>query len=330
MKAHAVVFTDNSKVAVQELTLAEMADHEVMIDVAYSAISPGTERWCLTGMFHYEKDLYTFPFVPGYQHAGTVIAVGNKVTSLKVGDRVFACNSRFVEVPSFYWGGHCSKSINASEAVYKLPDEVSFKEAAFLVVAQVGFNGGSRPPVQVGDLAVVIGDGLIGQFVAQTLRARGAYVIIAGKGDKQRLEYAQKYSCDMIVDTATQDLKAEVAKIAPDGVQIAVEAIGLPENSAIAYDILAWNGHYVLNGFYPIEHKVNLNPFSMKEVTIYNPAGYCPERFQNTLKALKTGKLNIASLITHTIKYPDAPQAYDNLLLHRREFSMGIAIDWKA
>jgi len=137
MKAKAVVFTEKGKIDVRELTLAKLADNEVMIDVEYSAISPGTERWCLTGMFHYGKDCYyKFPLVPGYQHAGYVAAVGKDVKSLKVGDRAFACNSRFEEVPCFNWGGHCSMSVNAEEAVIKLPDNVSFKDAAFLVVAQ--------------------------------------------------------------------------------------------------------------------------------------------------------------------------------------------------
>jgi 2-desacetyl-2-hydroxyethyl bacteriochlorophyllide A dehydrogenase len=330
MKAKAVVFTEKGKIDVRELTLAKLADNEVMIDVEHSAISPGTERWCLTGMFHYGKDCYyKFPLVPGYQHAGYVAAVGKDVKSLKVGDRAFACNSRFEEVPCFNWGGHCSMSVNAEEAVIKLPDNVSFKDAAFLVVAQVGYNGGSRPSVEPGDVAVVIGDGLIGQFVAQTLRARGAYVITAGKGDLERLEYARKYSCDMVIDTAKNDLKKEVAKISPEGVKIVVEAIGIHENTAVAFDLLAWNGHYVLNGFYPLENRVDLNPFSTKEITIHNPAGYTRQRFLRTLEMIGRGKLNVNSLITHTIKWPDTPKAYENLLLNRKEFSMGIAIDWR-
>lgn len=331
MKAKAVVFTEKGKIDVRELTLGKMADNEVMIDVEYSAISPGTERWCLTGMFHYGKECYyTFPLVPGYQHAGYIAAVGKDVTSLKVGDRAFACNSRFEEVPCFNWGGHCSMSVNAEEAVIKLPDNVSFKDAAFLVLAQVGYNGGSRPSLDAGDVAVVIGDGLIGQFVAQTLRTRGAYVIVAGKGDFERLEYARKYSCDVTVDIAKEDLKAEVAKIASDGVRVVVEAIGLPENTEIAYDLLTCNnGQYVLNGFYPIEHKVDLNKLSWKEITVHNPAGYTRQRFLNTLNLIGKKKLNVGSLITHTIKWTDAPKAYENLLLNRKEFSMGIAIDWK-
>ena len=330
MKAKAVVFAAKNKIEIQELTLDELADDEVMMDVEYSAISPGTERWCLTGQFHYGCECdYSFPLVPGYQHAGRVTEVGKNVTSLKPGDRVFASGTRLKEVPSYNWGGHCSIGINRDFTIMKLPDNVSLIDASFMIVAQVGYNGGSRPPVEPGDLAVVIGDGLIGQFVAQTLRARGAYVIVAGKGDAERLEYARKYSCDMTIDTAKEDLKAAVAKIAPEGAKIAVEAIGLPENTAIATDILAHSGHYVLNGFYPVEHRVDLNPLSLKEITVHNPASSTLPRMDKTLELIERKKLNVNSLITHQIKFPDAPKAYEDLLLNRKEFSLGIAIDWR-
>jgi bacteriochlorophyllide a dehydrogenase len=328
MKTNAVVFIDKNKVDVQEVALADMGDNDVLVDVAYSFISPGTERWCLTGQFHYGREQdYPFPLVPGYQHAGRVKAVGQAVKSVKPGDRVFALFSRFQDIHS-KWGGHCSMSINTESDVIGLPESVSFLEAAALMIVQVGYNGGSRPPVAAGDLAVVLGDGLIGQFVAQTLRNRGAYVIIAGKGDHERLDYARKYSCDLAVDTTKTSLQAEVARRAAAGAKIVVEAIGLPENTVLACDILAHNGHYVLNGFYPVEHRVDLNPLSVKEITVHNPASYTRGRLEDTLDQMARKKLNVPSLVTHVIKSRHAARAYEELVLARKEFSLGMAIDW--
>jgi len=328
MKTQAIVFTEKNHVQRQQVVLDDMADNEVMVDVEYSFISPGTERWCLTGQFHYGSEQnYPFPLVPGYQHAGCVKAVGKAVTSVKPGDRVFAAFSRFQNLHA-KWGGHCSVSVNQENDVIALPPDVSTLEASALVIAQVGYNGGSRPPVQKGDLAVVLGDGLIGQFVAQTLRGRGAYVIIAGKGDAQRLACAQKYSADKTLDTAKVSLKDEVLKYRPEGAQIFVEAIGLTETHSLAYDLLAHNGHYVLNGFYPVANRVDLNPLSLKEITVYNPASFTRARMEETLKRLAQKKLNIAALVTHTVKSADAPCAFINLVLERKDFSLGIAIDW--
>src|SRR3989304_7854918 len=90
MKAKAVVFTEKNKVSIKEVALSEMADNEVLVDVEYSFVSPGTEAWVLNGKFHYgsEQD-YAFPLIPGYQHTGQVAAIGKDVKSVKPGDRVF-------------------------------------------------------------------------------------------------------------------------------------------------------------------------------------------------------------------------------------------------
>jgi len=328
MKTKAVVFTEKNKVEIQDVALSDITDNDVLIDVEYSFISPGTERWCLGGQFHYGNKLnYSFPFVPGYQHAGRVKAIGKAVTSIKPGNRVFAPFNRFIGINSM-WGGHCSMSVNAESDVIKLPDNVSSLEAAALVVAQVGCNGGSRPPVEAGNYAVVLGDGLIGQFVAQTLRNRGAYVIVAGCGDKKRLEYARKYSCDKTVNIAETDIRTEITKLAPNGVNIVVEATGLSENDNLALDLLAYNGHYVLNGFYSIEHRIDLNPFSLKEITVYNPASFTRPRLEETLNLIAAKKLDVKSLITHNIKSVNAAMIYDDIILAHKEFSLGIAIDW--
>lgn len=329
MKTEAIIFEDRNKVNLTQLTLDEMANDDVLIDVEYSFISPGTERWCLQGNMHYGQEAdNAFPFVPGYQHVGTIQETGKNVSSVKVGDKVFSSFNRFIDM-NHKWGGHSSISLNKEDFVYRLPENIDPLAASALVLAQVGYNGASRPPVTPGDIALVMGDGLIGQFVAQTLRMRGAYVIITGKGDAKRMEYARKFSCDMTIDTAKQDLKTELSKIAPDGVKIAVEAIGVNNNLILALDLLAYNGHLVLNGFYPHTNTVDLNKFSLKEITIYNPADFRRQRMEATLDLIDKGKLKIAELITHIIKPEDAPQAYNDLLIERKFFSLGIAIDWR-
>jgi 2-desacetyl-2-hydroxyethyl bacteriochlorophyllide A dehydrogenase len=329
MKTEAIVFNDKNKVTLETVTLPEISDDEVLVDVEYSCISPGTERSCLMGRFYYgEQQNYSFPFVPGYQHAGRVKAVGRAVSSLQPGDRVFAQFSRF-ENRASKWGGHCSMSLNKEYDVVKLPDGVQTMDASALVILQVGYNGGSRPPVEPGNIAVVFGDGLIGQFVSQTLRSRGAYVVIVGRGNEKRMALARKYSCDKVISMVHQDYIEEIKKMAPNGVKIVVEAVGTSENFKPAFDLLAHNGHFVLNGFYPQQNRVDLNPFSIKEITIYNPASIQRDRLEKTISWLAQGKLDVRNLITHVVKVTEAPNAFHDLILNRKEFSLGVIIDWK-
>jgi len=74
---------------------------------------------------------------------------------------------------------------------------------------------------------------------------------------------------------------------------------------------------------------VDLNPISLKEITVYNPASFTRPRMEKALKALAAGKLSAAPLITHVVKPQDAPQAYQDLVLAPKESSLAIVIDWR-
>ena len=127
-----------------------------------------------------------FPHVPGYQAAGIVREVGPEVENIKPGDRVFSRNCRKPDNwPGSWWGGHVRFHVADYQTVIKLPGAVSTYEASSLLLAQVGFNGATKPRVSPGDVAVVIGEGLVGQYAAQVLRYRGVHVIISGLLDRK-------------------------------------------------------------------------------------------------------------------------------------------------
>jgi len=121
-----------------------------------------------------------FPHCTGYQKCGIVEWLGEAVQGMAVGDEVFVSISR-VDGLFFDHGGHISPSVSHCSQVWKLPPGVSMLADSGLVLTQVGYNGGIRPPVHAGDAAVVIGDGMVGHWAAQTLRSRGARVALVGR-----------------------------------------------------------------------------------------------------------------------------------------------------
>ena len=135
-----------------------------------------------------------FPHVPGYQAAGVVVETGKQVRSFTPGDRVFSRSCRApTNWPGSWWGGHVGLHVAEENSVIKLPDSVSTFEASSLLLAQVGYNGASKPKISAGDVAVVIGEGLVGQYAAQVLRDRGAHTIIAGLMEF-RLSLAKRFT----------------------------------------------------------------------------------------------------------------------------------------
>jgi 2-desacetyl-2-hydroxyethyl bacteriochlorophyllide A dehydrogenase len=331
MTTPAVVFPEPRRSAVQDVEIPPPGDRDVLIEIEYSSISPGTERWCLTGglVVPGEKPL-AFPHVPGYQAAGIVRETGKAVRSLAPGDRVFSRNCAAPQGwRGSWWGGHVGFHAAAEAAVIKLPEGVSTLEASSLLLAQVGYNGASKPAVRPGDSAVVIGDGLVGLYAAQVLRHRGAHVILSGLSP-YRLDFARRLAADEVFDAAQGDFPAFVKERFPAGVDIALETASSAASVRMAAGLLRYAGQLVLNGFYPPpESLIDWHWLRTRELTLYCPNSRTRERLEAALGLMASGSLRVGDLVTHVFPVDRAPEAYDKLLGTDAAF-LGIALRWPA
>ena len=244
----AIVFPAVGEVELRDVSLPPPGPDDVLVEVEHTTISAGTELHCLHGTIRLGAGTVRFPFTPGYQAAGRVRAAGDAVTEIAVGDRVFS--ARCKQPPEWeggWWAGHCAWHVAAAADVIPLPAAVDTRSASALLLAQVGYNGGARPPVAAGDAALVIGDGLVGQWSAQVLRHRGARVLLAGHR-RRRLEIAAEHSADEVVDTHAEDLGEWVRSRAPAGLRIAAETTGKTDLIRDAAALLVRDGHLVVPG----------------------------------------------------------------------------------
>jgi bacteriochlorophyllide a dehydrogenase len=331
MTTQAVVFPELRTAGIQQVAVPSPAEGEVLVQVEYSSISPGTERWCLTGglVVPGEPPL-AFPHVPGYQAAGVVREVGREVKGLSAGDRVF---SRNCAAPAgwkgSWWGGHVGLHTAAEAAVIRLPEGVSTLEGSGLLLAQVGYNGASKPPVKPGDTAVVIGEGLVGLYAAQVLRHRGAHVIVSGLVP-YRLDLARRFAADEVFDASAGDLSAHIRDRFPKGVDVVVETASSAATVRMAAGLLRNGGHLVMNGFYPAEQSlVDWHWLRGREITLYCPNSRTRERLEAALALAAGGALKISELVTHEVPLAEAPAAYERLLGRDASY-LGIAIRWPA
>src|SRR5207248_1255845 len=143
---------------------------------------------------------------------------------LSPGDRVFATISR-VSGMFYSTGGHISPAVTHKSQVWKLPEGVSSVAASGLVLTQVGYNVGTGPSVKAGDACVVIGDGMVGHWSAQTLKHRGARVCLLGKHD-ERLALLDRDGGDLTVNVAKEEALDALRAWAPEGVQLAADTVG--------------------------------------------------------------------------------------------------------
>ena len=331
MQARAVVARGPRQVVFQAVEVPEPAPEDVVVQVQHSWISNGTEGSFLRGERiggdtpWREGDTLPFPLVPGYQKVGVVQWTGAEAGDLRVGDVVMAATSRVrgMARPS---GGHVSPAVTPRSQVWKLPAGLPPEAASGMVLTQVGYNCGMRPAIGPGDAAVVIGDGLVGHWSAQTLVQRGARVLLLGRHD-DRLERFTCRDLDLCVNTSRADGVAAIAAWAPEGVQAVIDTVGSVASIESLYPLLRRNGHIVSAGFHGTQGLIDIQRLRDSELTLHAPAGWTRPRMDATLDWLAAGKLKTLPLISHRLPVERAADAFA-LILDRQPGVLGVVLQW--
>lgn len=225
------------------LTLADVEtaspppDH-VRIDVAACGVC-GTDREFHAGHFPGLQ----WPLTLGHEIAGTVAEVGDGVEDFAVGDRVEVgwfggnCNRcvpcrrgyfmqcERMQVPSWHYPGGYAESVTVpATALARIPDGLSFVEAAPLGCAGVTtFNGLRRTRAKAGDLVAVLGIGGLGHLGVQFARAMGFETVAIARGaDKEA--GAKELGAHHYIDSNASDVAAELKRLGGAAVVLATAA----------------------------------------------------------------------------------------------------------
>jgi 2-desacetyl-2-hydroxyethyl bacteriochlorophyllide A dehydrogenase len=268
--------------------------------------------------------------VAGYQKVGCVLAVGGAVTRFAPGDWVFATMSKVCGMFDNQYAGHVSPAVCAQGALLPLPPGLDPVAYAGLVLTQVGFNCGTRPQVQPGDVAVVVGDGLVGQWSGQTLARRGAKVVMLGRHEDRLARFA-KYGTTL--RAGADNGVAALRKLGFGQLQVLVETSGSMTVLSDLLPMMRRNGHMVIAGFYPKATEVNLllalQKFRNHELTFDLVSGATQPRLDSTMRWIAEGKLDTLSVITHRFPVAQAAEAWA-LIESKREPVLGVVLDWPA
>ncbi|MFZ1787752.1 MAG: bi-domain-containing oxidoreductase [Saprospiraceae bacterium] len=206
------------------------------------------------------------PLPLGYSNAGEVIAVGDGVSEFKIGDRV-ASN-----------GNHAEIVCIPENLVAKIPDNVSYEDAAFTVIGAIGLQGIRLINPTFGETILVTGLGLIGLISAQLLKANGCKVI-GVDFDEQKLDLARKWGIE-VYNAGTEDIVKLVSSITNgigvDGVLITAST---KSNDVIseAAQVSRKRGRIVLVGVIGLD--INRSDFYEKELTFQVSCSYGPGRY---------------------------------------------------
>ena len=321
MKARGVVFTAPERVDVWDIELPEPGPEDVAIRVLYSGISIGTEGWVLRNRYRG----VTYPLVTGYQYAGVAEQVGAAVANVKEGDQVFARFTRLAgDRVRPMWAGHVSHGVVAASQVHKVPAGLGADEAALAVMPAVPWHGIQLTGINPGDLVVVVGLGQVGQYAAQLARTKGAKVI-AVEVLEHRRELAAKYSADIVLDPAHDDVSTVVKDNKAEGADVIIDTSANAKAINASFEWARRNARYCLQGYYPDLTPLDLFTPHVKQLTFYHPTD-C-EGIDTMLTYMTEGKVNVKGLITHRFPANDAAQAYD-IAIHAPEEAVAMVLQW--
>lgn len=336
MKAHAVVFTGPSRVEYREIDCPEPGPEDVVIDLHHSWISNGTEGSFLRGeriegdVAWRPGDPAPFPMVAGYQKVGRVRSVGAAVRGFRPGQMVFASMSRVLGMFDNRYAGHVSPSVCAQDAVLPLPEGGDPLAFAGLVLTQVGYNCATRSAIRPGAVAVIAGDGQVGQWAGQALATQGAKVVMVGRHADRLAKFAR---WGATVRSGTDHGLAAVRALGWGGVQVLVETTGDAAVLRAYCPLMARAGHLVIAGFYRPSGAVDLQEalqvFRNSELSFDLPSGATRERLEATLQWIAEGRLDALGLITHRFPVERAAEAW-RLIESKSEPVLGVVLDWPA
>lgn len=333
MKAKAVVFPAQNEVEFLEVECPDPGPEDVVVRVTWSWISNGTEGSYLRGeriagdTARRSGDPYPFPIVPGYQKVGVVEHVGANVAEVHPGDIVFASVSRVNGMFS-PMGGHVSPAVTPRSQIWRIPhDGPPARAYSGLVLTQVGYNCGQRAPLTPGDPAVVIGDGLVGQWAAQTLAWRGGDVVLVGHHDNRLRCFGPGPRRRTLNSRTERDWCSVVQGWFPRGVRVVVDTAGDIESVRAALPLLQRYGHIVSAGFYGPDDLLSVQSLRGGELSLDAVSGWSRERMDAALALVHAGYLKTEPLITHEFPVESVGEAWATIRSKPDE-ALGVVLKW--
>ncbi len=206
MEYKRILFTEPGRAELVSAEIAPPGPGEVLVRLAVSTISSGTERANLVGDVNINTlsrdPVAHWPRSSGYSTAGTVEAVGEGVTDVKPGDRVAMASSK-----------HSQYICLPRHNLTLLTDDVSFEEAALFFIATFPLAAVRKCRTEMGEAAIVMGLGVLGQLAVRLLRVAGAVPILAADPVESRREKALAGGADAALDPFSADFVSRVREI---------------------------------------------------------------------------------------------------------------------
>jgi len=315
----------NADVRVEEQPRPEVGRGDVLIKVRASGI-------CGSDLMEWYR-IKRAPLVLGHEVTGEIVEVGEDISGLAVGDRVFAthhvpCDEcleclrghetacrTFQEVNNFTPGGFAQylrvTGRSVRTGILKLPDEVSYEVGTFVEPLATVVRALRTIGLAPADGLLIYGAGLTGILFVKLAKALGAGAVAVADVDEYRLARAREAGADLVIP-AGEDVPARFAEYAgrlADKVVVCTGAASAAEAALHSVD----RGGTVL--FFAVGRPgetiaVDFNPFWRNDVSLRTCYGAAPLDNWQALELLRRGAVRVDDMITHRYALEEIGQAF--------------------
>lgn len=331
----ALVLTDKKQFELQSLPTPTPGPDEVLIAVRACGIC-GSDVHGMDGSTGRRRP----PIVMGHEAAGVIAGLGANVTGWRTGDRVTfdstiscghcphcrrgevnLCDHRRVLGVSCeeyrQAGAFADYVVVPARILYRLPDALSFEEAALIEPFTIAFHAVRRHPVRLNDSALIIGCGMIGLALLQTTRLAGFGRIVAVDTAADRLRQAKELGADDIVNSAEGDALATLLRLTEGrGFDHVFEAVGIAPTVDLAVRAARKGGAVTLVGNVTPSVPMPLQLVVTRELSL---AGSCASagEYPACLDLMARGALSAKPLLSAVAPLREGASWFDRL--YRRE-----------
>jgi L-iditol 2-dehydrogenase len=279
------------------------------------------------------------PIIMGHEAAGVVVEAGPKAVAWEPGARVTfdstiycgecefcrqgqinLCNQRRVlgvSCDEYRQNGALAQFVTVPQRVlYRLPNALPFEHAALAEPLSIAFHALRRAAVKASDSVVVIGAGLIGLLLVQSLRRAGCKRILAVDLAQEKLALARTLGATASITSGPNALREIMEWTDGHGADAVFEAVGVPATVDLAVRSARKGGSVTLVGNVAPKVELPLQVCVTRELSIYGSCASAGE-YPACIEALANGEIEAAPLLSAIAPLAEGPQWFDRL--YRKE-----------
>lgn len=276
------------------------------------------------------------PIIMGHEASGIIAKVGRDVQDWQPGARVTFDSTIYCGVCDFCRKGQINLCDNRRvlgvscgdyrqngafaeyvalppRILYRLADSLPFEHAAMTEPLSIAFHAVQRSGVKPGDSAVVVGAGLIGLLIVQTLRMAGCSQIAAVDIAPAKLTLARRFGATATIDSAKPGALKDILDLTNGrGSDAIFEAVGVAPTVDLAVRASRKGGSVTLVGNVAPTVEFPLQVCVTREITVFGSCASCGD-YPACLEALGRGTIDVAPLISAVAPLEDGPKWFDRL-----------------